>query len=239
MSMVERLQHAWDTTPPGSVGRRMLYSLLLGVGLTMTFGGSMFFPPDPIPLKLIPDLRIFGPLTIGFGMGLVASFGGASQRKPALWTAVGIIVAFHLEEATVHWIGPFPGSITGTRVGLLGTSGSLLALLSVLLLHVEVEATRLFRDVLSRGGDPDAAEAARAGLVGQGTRRLLGLAAGVAALGLVARAGEAILGNDAKGGGYILLVGAALLLGLAVVLLRIVKPKAPPADEAAGQRKGA
>jgi hypothetical protein len=168
--------------------------------------------------------------------------GGASQRRPALWTTVVVIVLLHLEEATVHWIGPYPGSITGTRVGILGTSGSLLALLAVLLLHVEVEATRLFRDLLQRGGDADAAEAARAGLVAQGTRRLLGLAAGVAALGLVARAGEAILGNDAKGGGYILLIGAALLLGLAFVLLRIVKPRAAPSADAGepdGKQEGA
>ena len=231
---IDRALEAWETTPPGSVARRALYSLLLALGLTLTGVGSIFYQnTGPIPLKLIPDLRIFVPMVTGLGMGLLASMGGASRRKPALWTAVGVIVVFHLEEATVHWIGPYPGSITGTRVGLLGTAASLLALLSVLLLHVEVESTRLRRDLLSRGADPAAAEAARAALVRQGTSRLLGLSAGVGALGLVVVSGEALLGDDASGGGYILLVGAALLLALAIVLLRIAKPKPAPGGDAA------
>ena len=213
------------------MGRRVLYSTLLAAGLVLTVVGSMFYQNfGPIPLKLIPDLRIFVPLMAGLSMGLVASFGGVSMRKPALWTALGLIIGFHLEEATVHWIGPYPGSITGMRVGPVGTGGSLLALLSILLLHVEVESTRLYRDLLSRGADPGLAEQARAGLVAQGSRRLYGVAAGVCALGLLVLGGEAVLGNDASGGGYILLVGAAILLALALFLLRIAKPKTGAAE---------
>lgn len=231
---LDRLRHEWDTTPAESVARRLLYSAMLAAGLLLTVLGSIFYQRfPPIPLKLIPDLRVFLPLASGLSMGLLASFGGASRRKPALWTAVGLIVAFHLEEATIHWIGPYPGSITGTRVGILGTAGSLLALLAVLLLHVEVESTRLRRDAVERGADAASAEALRMGLVRQGARRLWGLAAGVGALALLVRAGEAILGNDAKGGAYILLIGAALLLALAVLLLRLVKPRAAEPDDAA------
>lgn len=249
MGPIDRALHAWETTPAGSVGRRVLFSLLLGVGLTMTFGGSIFFPPDPIPLKLIPDLRIVGPLALGLGMGLLASVGGVSQRKPALWTAVGVIVLFHLEEATVSWIGLPAGGITESRVGALGTAGSLLALLAVLLLHVEVEATRLARDLAGRGADAVATEHARAALVGHGTRRLLGLAAGVAALGVAVRAGELVLGEQAPpGGAFALFLGAGLLAALALFLLRIAKRKdseaapaadADAADALAGQREGA
>lgn len=234
---LDRALDAWDGTPAGSKGRRILYALLFGLGLTLTGMGSIFFRnTGPIPLRFIPDLRIFLPFMTGFLMGLLAAGGGVSRRKPALWTAVGVIIAFHLEEATVIWIGPYPGSITGTRVGLLGTGGSLLALVSVLLLHVEAESTRLSRDLARRGADPDVVEEMRLALVGQGTRRVLGLGAAIAGFALVVRAGEAIFGNDAPGGDYVLLVGALLLLVLAAFLLRIAKPKSQPeADEAEPQ----
>jgi len=47
----------------------------------------------------------------------------------------------------------------------------------------------------------------------------------VAGMGALVRVGEAVFGNDASGGTYILFLGGALLLGLGVVLARSV-PKA-------------
>lgn len=215
--------------PQGSLARRVLYSALLGAGIAMTGYGSIFFQNTPwIPWGLIPDLRGAFLLGAGFTMGLLASGGGASRRRPALWTAVGVVILFHLEEATIHWIGPYPGSITGTRVGLLGTAGSLLALLAVLLLHAEVASAQLRADLRRRGADPEGADAVHDGLLALGRRRLLGLAAGVAGLGVLVRAGELLVGNEARGGGWVLLLGGGLLLALALFLLRIVKP-APPA----------
>lgn len=219
--------------PPGSLGLRVLYSALLGIGLALTGYGSIFLQNTPmIPWGLVPDLRGAALFMTGFLSGLAASGGGVGRRRYALWSAIGIVVLFHLEEATVHWIGPYPGSITGTRVGILGTAGSLLALASVLLLHVEVEGGRLRRDLLRRGASEAGAESVRMALVGVGARRVMGLAAGVAGLAVLVRAGEAIFGDRARGGVWVLFIGAALLLGLALVLLRIAKPRQAEPDAA-------
>lgn len=237
---VDRLVRAWEEIPDGSLGRRVLLAFTFALGLTLTAMGSMFWGfTAPIPWKIIPDLRIFVLMTSGMTMGLVAAGGGVSRRRPALWLALGMIIGFHLEEASVHWIGPFPGSITGTRVGILGTAGSLLALLSLLLLHVEVESARLRSDLTRRGAAPDAAERLRAGVQALGRRRLVGIAVGIAAFAVLVRAGEALFGNTARGGAWVLLAGAALLGALAWFLLRLAKPKATaaPASAEAGQQE--
>ncbi|HUR68983.1 MAG TPA: hypothetical protein VM370_07025 [Candidatus Thermoplasmatota archaeon] len=213
--------------PSASLGRRLGYAVLLAVGVLMTAVGSMFWGViGPIPLKFFPDIRPVILLGSGLFLGLYAAGGGAARRKFALWGVIGYVIGFHLEEATVHWIGPFPGSITGTRVGFVGTLGSLAALAAVLLLHVEVEHVKLQHDLASRGAEPTSAAEASVALAGQGRARILGVAAGVAGMGVVVRMGEAILGNSASGGVYILFVGAALLLGLAFVLLRFVPKRA-------------
>ena len=133
--------------PPGSFSRRAMYSALLAAGVTMTAFGSIFLQKTgPIPLKFFPDIRPVALLGSGLLLGLYASGGGARRRAMALSGVFAYVVGFHLEEATVHWIGPLPGSITGSRVGILGTAGSLLAIAAVLLLHVEVESQRLMLD---------------------------------------------------------------------------------------------
>ena len=215
-----------EQLPPGTLARRAVLAFLLALGVTLTAAGSLFWGlVGPIPFRVIPDVRPVFTMLSGLGLGLYAAGGGAHRRKLALWGVIGYVVAFHLEEASVHWIGPFPGSITGTRVGLLGTAGSLLALASVLLLHVEVEHARLGRDLASRGASQERAVAASDALRRAGTTRILGVAAGVAGMGALVRVGEAVFGNDASGGTYILFLGGALLLGLGVVLARSV-PKA-------------
>lgn len=212
-----------DALPPGTLTRRALLAFALAIGVTMTAMGSMFWSlTGPIPLKLIPDLRPLVTMGSGLFLGVYAAAGGAHRRKVALWGVVGYVIGFHLEEATVHWIGPFPGSITGTRVGILGTLGSLVALAAVLLMHVEVEHARTERDLVKRGADAAGAREATSALRSMGTTRVLGLAAGVAGIGALVRAGEAVIGNDASGGVYILFLGAAMLLALALVLVRFV-----------------
>lgn len=209
--------------PPGSFARRLGYAALLGIGLTMTAFGSIFLAnTGAIPFRIFPDVRPV--ITMGTGLltGLYGAFGGAGNRKLALWTAVTFTLAFHLEEATVHWIGPFPGSITGTRVGWLGTAGTLVSLASVLIMHVEVEHARLASDLRRRGADADDAWGAASVLARVGAVRVVGVAAGVAGLAVLVRAAELPLGDSATGGVYILFVGAALLLVLALVLVRFV-----------------
>lgn len=210
-----------DEIDPAAMTRRLGLSALLGVGLTMTMFGSFFVgSTGPIPFKLIPDVRPVISMTAGLGAGLWASGGGASRRTIALWTVVAFVLGFHLEEATVHWIGPFPGSITGTRVGILGTAGSLLAIMAVLLIHVDVERGHLARDLAKRGATPDAAADTARRLAAVGVQRVVGLAVGVAGIGLLVVAGEKIMGDQAGGGAYILIVGGAMLLALAPLLGR-------------------
>lgn len=216
-----------EALPPGTLARRALLVFLLAVGVTMTAAGSIFWNyTGPIPFRFIPDLRPVVTMASGIFLGVYAAGGGAHRRKLALWGVVGYVVGFHLEEASVHWIGPFPGSITGTRVGIVGTLGSLLALACVLLLHIEVEHAKLERDLLSRGAAPDDARTASTSLQRLGTTRILGVAAGVAGIGALVRVGEALFGNNASGGTYILFVGAALLLVMGVVLMRFVPKRA-------------
>lgn len=216
-----------EALPPGTLARRAGLAFLLGIGITMTAAGSMFWSAiGPIPLRVIPDIRPLVTMGSGLFLGLYAAGGGASRRKLALWGVIGYVIGFHLEEATVHWIGPFPGSITGTRVGILGTLGSLLALACVLLMHVEVEHAKLGRDLASRGATPADASGATDALRRLGATRVMGVTAGVAGIGALVRVGEAIFGNDAGGGTYVLFIGAALLIGLGVVLARIVPKRA-------------
>lgn len=212
-----------EALPPGTLARRALLATALAFGVLFTAMGSMFWSAiGPIPFRIVPDVRPLLLLGSGMFLGTYAAGGGAVRRKFALWGVIGYVLGFHLEEATVHWIGPFPGSITGTRIGILGTLGSLLALGAVLLMHVEVEHARLERELVVRGAEANDARSATSALRRVGTSRILGIAAGVAAIGIVVRAGEAILGNTAQGGVYILFIGAAVLTGLAVFLVRAV-----------------
>lgn len=235
MSALDKLLDDWRTLPAESLARRLLLVALLAAGITMTAFGSMFLQmTGPLPFKIFPDVRPVLLLGAGLSAGLWAAGGGARRRKAALWTVFGFVVAFHLEEATVHWIGPFPGSITGTRVGLLGTAGSLLALAAVVLLHVEVESVRLKEDLVRRGAGAADAERATSRLARAGLRRVLGVAAGVCGIALLVIAGERLFGDDAAGGEHILLVGGALLLVLGGVLLRLMARKPRPAEPGAG-----
>lgn len=210
-----------EALPAGTLGRRAGLAFALALGVTLTAMGSMFWSlVGPIPFRFLPDVRPV--LTFGSGLllGLYAAGGGAHRRKLALWGVVGYVVAFHLEEASVHWIAPFPGSITGTRVGIVGTLGSLLALASVLLLHIEVEHQRLARDLVARGAEEAGARKAATSLRAAGAARVLALAGAAAGVGALVRVGEVVLGNDAPGGVYALLLGAALLLACALLLVR-------------------
>lgn len=212
-----------DAFEPDALARRSLYALMLAAGVfMMAFGSYLFSMIPPIPLKYIPDLRLAFLLGSSVAMGIAMAWGGASRRAFALYGVVGYVLAFHLEEATIHWIGPVPGSITGTRVGLLGTAGSILALAAVLLMHVDVESARLRRDAIARGAPDEAAGALAARLASAGRRRIAGVSAAVAAFGLFLFVAEKGFGDTAKGGGYILLVGGALLLALALYLLKLV-----------------
>ena len=223
----------WDdllAIPSASLARRLGYSALMGVGVTMTLMGSIFYKnTGPIPYSFIPDVRVAAAVLTGLGTGAYAAGGGAHRRGMALWSVVGFVVAFHLEEATVHWIGPLPGSITGTPVGIVGTLGSLLALVAVLLLHVEVEAHRLARDLETRGASQAEARALGSRLRMAGAGRVLSVAAGVAGLGALVVAVSPIFGTDAPGGQFALIPGGILLLVVALVVGRWV-PKAAPAE---------
>lgn len=213
--------------PPGALGRRLALAVALAAGITMTAMGSMFWGMmGPIPFRFIPDVRFAVTIGSGLFLGLYAAGGGAHRRKLALWGVIGYVLGFHLEEATVHWIAPYPGSITNTRVGILGTAGSLLALASVLWMQVEVEHVKLARDLAKRGADERDATAAAGALQRLGVSRIVGVAAAVAGIALLVRIGEAIFGNQASGGVYILFIGTALLLTLAFVLLRFVPKRA-------------
>lgn len=208
--------------PPGSVARRFGYACLVALGVALTGYGSIFVQGTPmIPYGLIPDLRGAILLGSGLGFGLYAAYGPSSHRTWALWSVVAFVIGFHLEEATVHWIGPYPGSITGIRVGILGTLGSLLALAGVALLHVDVESGRLAHDLDRRGAGRAQGSSVASRLRSEGARRVLALAAGVAALGALALVAEKALGNTGTGGVYILVIGAALLFGLAFALVRV------------------
>lgn len=237
LAFLDRPLHAWRTTPSDSVGRRLLLAFLVAVGVTMTAFGSIFVANTPaIPYGIVPDLRFAILLSTGFFLGLHAAGGNARRRSLALWSVLGFVIAFHLEEATVHWIGPYPGSITGARVGLLGTAGSVLALLALLLMHVEVESVHLRDDLVRRGAKEASADAVAAGLRRAGQRRALALGAGVAGLGLLVAGAEQAFGNEAAGGDHVLLLGGAILVVLAFFLLRVAKPAA--AEEAAEPREG-
>ena len=218
----------FQAIPSDSLARRVLYAFLIGVGATMTMMGSIFYKNfGPIPYSFIPDVRIAATFLTSFLAGLYAAGGGASRRGTALWTVVGFIVAFHFEEATIHWIGPFPGSITGTPVGIVGTLGSLLALAAVLLLHVECEAHRLARDLEKRGLPQAEARGLTTRLASMGLGRILAIAAGVAGLGALVLAASPIFGTEAPGGAFALIPGGLLLLAVAVALSRWVpKPSA-------------
>lgn len=214
---------------PASMQRRLLFTGLLAVGLLMMGYGSMVFREmiGPIPFRIFPDVRPVFLVSTALFLGLQAAGGGARRRAGALWGVFAFVLLFHLEEATVFWIGPFPGSITGTRVGLLGTAGSIVSLTSVLLMHVEVESARLARDAKRRGAPEDGAEALGHGLRRMGARRALAVAVTVAALSIFIRGIEVVVGNDAPGGGWVLLVGGGILLSLAILIARWV-PKASP-----------
>ena len=217
-----------EQLPPGSLARRAGLAVLLAIGVTMTGAGNLYFwqAMGPIPFRFIPDVRPVVTMLSGLLLGIYAAGGGAHRRKLALWGVIGYVIGFHLEEATIHWIGPFPGSITGTRVGIVGTLGSLVALASVLLLHVEVEHARLARQLAPRGADEAQAWHAGEALRRVGSSRVIAIAAGAAAIGALVRVGEAVFGNNASGGTWVLFLGAALLIALAVVLARAV-PIAP------------
>lgn len=222
LDFIDEPLHAFRMTDPASMTRRLMYALLIGVGLTMTAFGSLVFTSftGPIPYKIVPDIRPL--LTIGSGLflGAQTAWGGAKRRRLGLYGVILFVVGFHLEEATVHWIGPFPGSITGTRVGLLGTSGSLVALLGVLLMHVEVESERLRQDAIKRGASEQGASDLSNGLRRQGQGRLVSLTLGVAGLGLFVALAQNLFGNEATGGAWVLLLGGGLLLLLAHLFTR-------------------
>lgn len=223
LGWVDDKLNALNALPPGSVGRRAGYASLVALGITLTGYGSYIFNTlsQPIPYKLIPDLRGLALLVSGFSLGAYAAYGSARHRSWALVGVLAFVIGFHLEEALVHWFGPYPGSITGTPIGLLGTGGSLLALAGVVLLHVEVESARLSRDLETRGAERAATHAVAAGLRGEGARRVMALALGVAALGLLALVAQKLFGTSGKGGEYILLVGSLILVGLAVLVVRL------------------
>lgn len=222
LDLIDEPLHRFRETEPASISRRVLYAFLIGVGITMTAFGSLLFTQmiGPIPLKWWPDIRPV--LTMGYGLllGLQGGWGSAKRRRVMLYGVLLIVVLFHLEEATVHWIGPFPGSITGTRVGLLGTAGSLIAILGVLLMHVEVESERLRQDAVERGSQRQGAAALVEGLRRQGNARMTSMTLGIAGIGLLVFVGEKLFGNEATGGSWVLLVGGGILLLLAYLFTR-------------------
>jgi len=189
------------------------------MGLASFF--AQFIPP--IPYGFLPDARPVALFVAGAGPVLMAAWGSTTRRKMALLSLVGWTLLFHFPEATIHWIGPYPGSITGARVGIVSMLGTLLAFAALLLMHVEVEAHRLALDLDKRGATTPG-HTATGPMLADARRRIVGLGLGVAALVLLVRGGEIVIGNDAAGGGYILLVGGALLLGLAYVLRRATRP---------------
>lgn len=227
---IDRRLEALGNIPPGSMARRFGYMGLLTVGILMTAYASYLFQLiPPIGLKWFPDARLLFLLLSCLFIGVQAMGGSHKRRAMALYGVIGYVIAFHLEEATIHWIGPVPGSITGTRVGLVGTAGSLLALLSIVLMHIEVERCKLRVDVLQRGASPDKADALSNGLAAEGRRQALGFAAAVAGFGLFIFIAEKIVGDGATGGSWTLIVAGAGLLMAAIYLLRLM-PGSPKRD---------
>lgn len=224
---LDRRVEAIQSLPAGSIARRFGYVALLTVGILVSaYSSYLFNLIPPISLKWWPDARPLFLILTSFLLGLQAMGGSAKRRAWALYGVIGYVMLFHLEEATVHWIAPVPGSITGTRVGPIGTAGSLAALLAIVLMHIEVERCRLRKDVTDRGASPDAADALANGLSAEGRRQAVGIAAGCAGLGLLVFVAEKIIGDGGTGGSYTLLVGGALLLVLALFLLRMVPGRA-------------
>lgn len=220
---LDRKMDAFDRLPPGTIARRLGYAFLVALGITLTGYGSFVFSTfsAPIPYGVIPDLRGAALLLSGLFLGAYAAYGDAGHRRWALWGVLAFVIGFHLEEALVHWIGPYPGSITGSSVGILGTAGSILALAGVALLHVEVESARLAGDLQTRGADREQSLSLVGSLRGEGSRRVWALSLGVAALGGLALVSSKAFGNDGKGGEYILVLGAGLLAALAVMLVLV------------------
>lgn len=223
IAFLDKRLDAWSRIPPGSLARRFGYAGLLIVGLLMSaYASYLFTLIPPISIKFFPDARLLALLVSGAFISLQAMGGSARRRALALYGAIGWVIVFHLEEATIHWIGPVPGSITGTRVGPIGTAGSLLMLASVVLMHIEVERVRLRNDVTDRGATQRGADEMSEALAGEGRRQVWGMTFAVAAVGLLVFAAEKVIGDSASGGGYTLIVGGGGLLLMALYLMRLV-----------------
>lgn len=215
--------------PADSLPRRLGYAAMLTVGILATAYTSYLFNLVPIiPMKVFPDARLFFLLVSSAFLSFQAMGGSARRRAIALWGVLGYVIAFHLEEATVHWIGAgsgtniLSGSITGTRVGIPGMLGSILAVTAIILMHIESERCRLREDAIRRGAKEAGADALADGLAREGRRQTLGIAAAVSGFTIFLFIAEKPFGNSAAGGSWVLLVGGGVLIALALFLLRMM-----------------
>lgn len=225
-----RFREAWDAVPDDSKLRRLGFSAVVAVGLTVTMARSLVFSLGPgIPWKMFPDARIPALFAVAFLVGIYASAGRRQRRQQLLYMTLFVALAFHLESATIHWFVEYDGSITGQRVDVIAVGASVLAIGAVLALHAEVEAWDFARDVRARGADAAAADASGRALADAGLARAGAVAGfGVAVAVLVAVA-EQGLGDVEVGPALVALaVGTSLLVAAAWLLLRAGRASAGP-----------
>ncbi len=217
----EGIVQSWLRTPVENRIRRIGLVAIAGVGLTVTMLFSLFaMQAGPIPLKWFPDARpllMFGTTML---VGVYASFGSSSRRSHFLYYVVAIVVLFHLDEATIHWLFGWDGPIGNTRIDIIRTPASIVAVATALLLQADHHAITTARDLAARGIDPAEAGQAATALYAGAQRRVVSLAAGGSAVALALRVIELLLGSASFGAWGGVLIGAILLAGVAMVARR-------------------
>lgn len=216
---------AWRAIPADALRRRFALVALAGFGSVVTMMRSLVYEVSPaIPWKIFPDARPVALFAFIGLLGLWACAGGRSRRVVLLYAVLAVVIGFHLEEASVHWFAEFTGSITGTRVDLIGTAGSLGAVAAVLLLQADCESQRVAEELVARGAAKEEAHAARRGLVRGAAKRVGAIAAAGAGLALLVLVMERLASDTYIGGTYFALgAGVALLAAGAFFALKAAR----------------
>ncbi len=226
----ESLIASWKGTPSAHAWRRVGLVAIAGVGLTLTMLFSLFaMQSGPIPIKWWPDIRpvlMIGTTTL---VGLYASFGGSGRRSHFLYYCVSVIVIFHLDQATIHWVFPWSGPIGDTRVSLVRTAGSIAAIAAALLIQADHHAVTTGRDLVARGVSRKLASSAIDAIYAGARSRVLGLAVGAGGIAVAIRILEIVFGNASFNAWVGVVIGGIVLAGLAFIAW---KSSAAPAARA-------
>lgn len=207
--------HVWER-----LGLRAAMAAVVGVGTLLVVTRSVLYAQaPPIPYWIFPDARPVLVLGLVGGLALAGAF-FSGARSATVWTVVLLVLVFELDEATVHWFSSFPGTLSGARLDPVRLLGGGLALGGALLLHADVAAGDAVQDLERRGVPLDEARGAGRALADLGRRRVATLLAGLAAAGAIVFAGDALLGATDLGPGEVgLAAGVAALALVALVLL--------------------